>query len=176
MKSSLEENSELSDRDETPLSIGVMVIVICYTQIVLAIVSNVIALYALRCKDISLDDITQLFFKALTIINLVIGVVYPFMYSFVYLEYVTSFTRPVQFKDVICTGIQSFFTAPLVLALLIIVCVNLNKYLMISRPLRYHLYVTPLRVKIAIGVVVIIAIGYSLLFASFPQSPYAKYR
>ena len=98
------------------------------------------------------------------------------MYSFVYLDYATSFSRPEQLTDVICRGIQSFFTAPLVLALLIIVCVNLNKYLMISRPLRYHLYVTPLRAKIAIVVVVIIAIGYSLLFASFPRSPYAKYR
>ena len=60
MTFSLEENLELSDRDKTPLSFGVTVIVLCYTQIVLAIVSNVITLYAFRCKDISLDDITQL--------------------------------------------------------------------------------------------------------------------
>ncbi|XP_063959331.1 uncharacterized protein LOC135154991 [Lytechinus pictus] len=172
---SIEEAVEMHNREKSvPLNFTVMIL--CYTQIILATISNIIALYALRCEDTSLDEITRLFFKALTIVNLVVGVVYPFTYSFISLDRATDFTRPAQLYNIICRWFQSFFTAPLVLALLIVVCVNLNKYLMISRPLRYHQLVTPSRAKIAIVCAVATAIGYSMLFASFPSSPYARYR
>ena len=136
--------------------------VFCLLQNALVIIVNGFTLIVVGRTSASYDHVTQLFFKALSSTYVCLGA------SFVARVACTEIVRMHHVAFKLNIAITTSF---LFLSLGFLACINVNRYIMIVQPLRYHSIVTIGRAGQVVAIIAILSLS-TMIGVPIPNTPY----
>ena len=136
---------------------------VCIANLVLAIPSNALLLVVMRQQQ-HIQDTTRLLYYTYTWFNLAVCIIWCSGNIYTYIDLSIN----------ACLTYFQYFSFPehatLFTSMFILCLISLDKYIYLSRPLRYYVFVQPERVKVILFVTVFLSLLLCITFLPFPSN------